>query len=249
MYSMLLFVHSITSRQACLELSAISNAPSCAPGKSLMLLDKLMTDKNVTLYRELVPIPHQFNTTYSSAISIINDDLRKLDIEKTVDLFWVYLSELDDLLKGGKVSEAVTSTKKTKHEIDKVSRDDLNSSFGKMFSTDQTKEYLPFKEVIGTYKDIERINWHILAYEALFRVVSTICQKIDRIEKKVTLIITTLESNKNPDLALVKAFHDLVYAFAVQCDALGVVLHHIQRIEHNWVLALDKLTKLNLEKK
>jgi hypothetical protein len=178
----------------------------------------------------MVPMPSGMKVSYLHAVDALEDLLKKLDIEGTADRLIHYFQ-----------NESLSEPNAVAREISKLTKVELQKGVTSLFSNEKTHD-VPLVSVIGTFEEIHEIDQKILKFEETFHKVGSICAKLDQIETEIDQRVTALENNRtHADRSYITALHDLVRTAAFQFDAFGVLIHHEQTIEHNFVLVMQKL--------
>jgi len=117
---------------------------------------------------------------------------------------------------------------------------ELETKLRSVFSSEKTLD-VPLGKVIENFQQVKTIDDRLLGAESIFKQVPVLCSKLDLIEKAIDKIVTDLETKKDIDRAYVKSLHGLVRTTANIFDFFGVCIAELFRVEHNFVLVLEKL--------
>lgn len=181
-----------------------------------------------------IPIPSGMKVGYLQATTIVEELYKTLAIENTITTLQAYLSAVNT---AGHLLPAEDTTK----AIARVTKDSVETSLRHIFTADKTLE-VPLNTVISSFDELIAIDKHILGYNAIFQKAESICNDLDKIEKIIDTLVTSLEQQKTPvDKVAVRSLYKLVMTASVQLDMLGVVYESMQRIEHNFVLVIRRL--------
>ena len=178
-----------------------------------------------------IPIPSGMKVSYLQAVETIVKLFKQINIAETLyhlERFQKFADiNIDDVIK----------------DINKVTKDQVQDDLRTIFSSDKTME-VPLSKVITNLNQVKEIDNYILEYETIFQKVPEYQLKINNIEKNIDILITDMEHNKaRLDHNYVRKLHELVSVTAVQIDMFGVVLAEAQRIEHNFVIVLQRLVQ------
>jgi hypothetical protein len=184
----------------------------------------------------MVPIPSGMKVPYIKAVDVINKLFNELDINNTIHELIEYLNTSSDK----------KSTANTIRKISKMTKLHLEVQLRSVFSNEKTID-VPLHTVISNFNEVLELDKKILDYETIFKQVPEFCEKITLIETLVDKIVTELEHKDHVDRNYIKSLHTLIKTAAVQLDSLGVILIEMSRVEHNFVLVLNKLV-VNAEK-
>lgn len=179
-----------------------------------------------------VPIPSGMKVSYLEATQVITELYHTLNIEDTLSKLTAYFT-----------GDHVESPEDLAKEIDRVTRNELQERLRHIFVADKTVE-VPASKVFKNLAEVKEVDNLILQFDAVFKMVPLICNKIDFIDKEIDTVVTNLEQQKGQlDRKYVEALHTLVLTAAVQFDAFGTLLAESQRIEHNFVIVLQRLVR------
>lgn len=179
-----------------------------------------------------VPIPTGMRVSYRNAVETLTQLYTTLQIKTTVAALrsYIHLSDHDRLAQTLRVAQS----------IDHLTQEATQTALQRVFTSDHTLE-VPLSQVIASRDDLKTVNAGILTFESNFNSVEGIVTQLQDIERGLDAQISNLEAQtkRNP-----QEIHDLlrlVRTASVQFDMLGVLLHEMQRVEHNFVHVLKKL--------
>lgn len=177
----------------------------------------------------MVPIPSGMKVPYLQAVNTIDALFKQLDIQSTVDILITYFK-----------AETAEKPKDITNKISKLTKEQLEKELRVVFSSEKTTD-VKLHTVISNIQDVFIVDKKILDLEPEFKQVETTCQKLGILEKLIDDVVTKLEKDATLDYVYVRSLQVLVRTAAFQFDAYGVLLAEAQRIEHNFVILLNKL--------
>lgn len=182
-----------------------------------------------------VDIPSGMMVGYNQAVTVLNLLYKQINIESTTKV-------LVDYFNKNELSDPHSIVTK----IDHITIDDLKSKLDRIFSNKKT-DTVPLMSVIESHDTLLKIDEEILKWEDLFKESNHLYKLFEDLDKAIDKHINKLEDNKEIDKEFITELHLLVKTAAIQFDSYGVVLHEMQRVEHNFVLVLNKLTKESIQ--
>ena len=178
----------------------------------------------------MVPIPSGMKVPYLTAVDTLDRLLTELNINDTLDILLEYFKSTDQ-----KEDPRIIANK-----INHLTKERLEKELRVVFSANKTGE-VPLNKVIASLEEVKDLDTKILKYGQIFQQTTEVCKKIDILEAEIDREVSALETSTELDKNYVKNLYTLVRAAAVALDSYGVILAECQRVEHNFVLVLNKL--------
>lgn len=192
--------------------------------------------------------PHGMSSTYIEACDSLQKALAVISIDKTIDSLSLLTSPLAHIRAAGKSEEPQLALLKKVHqyrlEMAKFgTRKDFEDLLKKVFTKSDLgsrsgKSLYPENGSLGRVLTIAR--GYATEYELAFKHR----ERIKQTEKNLDAFIDTMSGTSFVVKELVSGLYALLKDASWRISAYGVVLHEMQRIEHNVALDFKKLVNV-----
>lgn len=191
-----------------------------------------------------VPIPDGMRGSFLETVDGLDGCLQRLKIADTLAAVEEYLAHYAKL-EPAQYATLTLVTRQAAQRINKVTRTTMEEALRKLFDASHERT-VPARAVIANAAELNRLHVRVLNFEQAYRDASAAAARIQTLEATVDGVIRDLGQLTTVDPRYVKELHGFVYVAATQLDLYGSVLAEMQRVEHNFVLALHAISEKNL---
>jgi hypothetical protein len=205
-------------------------------------MTQLFSLKTFNLDSIEVQIPDGLVVDYQTVVPGLILLADKADIAMVIQMTAAYL-ELYAKRDPSTYTSLTTETTAVATQIGKLDRVSVEKDLRKYFVNHHGKNLVSAKKVFGSISNVEVIVQGVVAYSTYYRTIAKLYPAIKTIEGSIDVLIKHIDKTNIRDQNYLRAMHSFVFNLAVQLDMAGVIIHEMQRVEHNVVLGVEALRK------
>lgn len=200
----------------------------------------VMKYKYTGLANILMPMPRGMVSTYPEYFNIIDESLSGLKMPETSLAFYQAIKAIHDEF----YVDNPNFTKQIKNASNLFDARMISNIEKRLKKVDNPKSKIlekPFGDLFKSINEFTSLYQDLLKSEERYNEIKKVIKHLDSITELLDHIIKDTERIDLLNSKDLKALSNIAYGYANTFDIYGVLLHNLQRIEHNYVECLKTI--------